>query len=158
MVNNKATITSVEPKRCNRWLVTLPEEFNLEPQIAFKTSRPSAKILNGDVIPNPISITFRDPIAPSYAQLVFIAMVGLTDYDSDSDNSQAKVHKSKFSNLKDGFNYTLELLDPTNTVVEKWEILGCTLTGVDFGGLSYSDDSLCEVTITVQPKKWVLLY
>lgn len=150
------------PKRRNRWRITLPEEFKFNCwsiiDTSSKTSRPSAKIINGIVIPDPINITFYDPIGPSSTQLMFAAMVGLTEYDSDSDNSNAKAHKDAFAKLKNGFDYTLELLDPTGSVIEKWSVLGCKLIRVDFGDLSMSDDSICEVTMTVQPKKWVLHY
>ena len=149
-----------EPKRCNRWIITLPEKFGMFNMRCFssKTDRPSVNIVDGHVIFNPINISFYDPIGPSHAQLVFDMMVGLTDYDDDSENLNAKEAKEKWKEFKTGFDYKLELLDPCGVVVESWMIYGCKLTNIDFGQLSYTDDSVCEVTITVQPEKWVLLY
>ena len=147
-----------EPKKNNRWVVKLPEEFDIDDWVLRATERPSAKIVDGEVIPNPISIKFYDPIGPSTAQKVFLAMVGLTTYDNDAQYDKPKMHKETMKNLKDGFDYTLELLDPTGFPIENWTISGCKLIGVDFGKLNYADDDVCSVTIILQPKSFVLLY
>jgi len=52
----------------------------------------------------------------------------------------------------------LELLDPTGVVIEKWILQGCLLTSVDFGQLGYSQDSLVDISATIQPDRCILVY
>jgi hypothetical protein len=52
----------------------------------------------------------------------------------------------------------LEMLDPTGVVIEKWSLIQCFLTDVDFGSLGYSDDALADISLTLRPDYCVLLY
>jgi hypothetical protein len=55
-------------------------------------------------------------------------------------------------------NLTLEMLDPTGVVIEKWLLEGCLLTNVDFGNLSYSSDAIAGISVTIQPDRCILVY
>jgi hypothetical protein len=55
-------------------------------------------------------------------------------------------------------NLTLEMLDPTGVVIEKWLLEGCLLTNVDFGSLSYSSDAIAGISVTIQPDRCILVY
>jgi hypothetical protein len=50
------------------------------------------------------------------------------------------------------------MLDPTGVVIEKWSLIQCFLTDVDFGSLGYSDDALADISLTLRPDYCVLLY
>jgi hypothetical protein len=50
------------------------------------------------------------------------------------------------------------MLDPTGVVIEKWSLIQCFITEADFGGLSYSEDNLADISITLRPDYCVLLY
>jgi hypothetical protein len=52
----------------------------------------------------------------------------------------------------------LEMLDPTGVVIEKWSLIQCFLTSVDFGSVGYSDDALADITLNLRPDYCVLLY
>ena len=52
----------------------------------------------------------------------------------------------------------LEMLDPTGVVVQKWILKNCMITDANFGNLSYSDDEVSQITMTIQPDYCVLCY
>jgi hypothetical protein len=105
-------------------------------------------------------MTVYDTIGPSMAQEVFLYMVGVTSYDDDIIGvaSGPRDEKAKYKSIKNGFDYTLNLLDPTGYVIEEWLIEGCQIINIDFGSLDYADGGLMEITMTFQPKKFTLLY
>jgi hypothetical protein len=53
---------------------------------------------------------------------------------------------------------TLQLLDPTGVVVEKWILVGTFLSDVDFQGLDYGQDGLAQIVATLRPDYCVLVY
>ena len=52
----------------------------------------------------------------------------------------------------------LEMLDPTGVVVEKWVLQGCFITNLSGGDLSYSQDELATIDITLRPDRCILVY
>jgi hypothetical protein len=52
----------------------------------------------------------------------------------------------------------LEMLDPTGVVVEKWILIGCFLSDVDFQSLNYGEDGLAKIAATLRPDYCVLVY
>jgi hypothetical protein len=50
------------------------------------------------------------------------------------------------------------MLDPTGVVVEKWILEGTFLTDVNFGSLAYNQDSLADITATLQMDRCILVY
>ena len=53
---------------------------------------------------------------------------------------------------------TLEMLDPTGTVVSQWILKSCMLGNVQFGDLGYGDDALVNITLTIQPQYCILSF
>jgi hypothetical protein len=49
------------------------------------------------------------------------------------------------------FDFSIELLDPTGIVINKWLLMHCNIISVDFGSLTYKDefDVVCEMKIKV---------
>jgi hypothetical protein len=50
------------------------------------------------------------------------------------------------------------MLDPTGVVVEKWIIQGAFLTDLNFNDLSYSDEGLADISVTLRPDRCILVY
>lgn len=121
-----------EPKKYNRWLVTLPKEFNISRWVIQATQRPTVIFETENI--KPIKLKFFDPLRPSTTQALWELY---TNHD---------LHQ-------DGFDYTLEMLDPTGVVVESWTIIGCKILEIDFGELDYSKDNPVECFMTIQPQK-----
>ncbi len=129
----------VEPKRKNRWTVNFPEHFGIEPFVFQKTQRPHVSIVPkkflGFKIGNRLDwgrITFEilDPIGPSTSD---------------------KLANIIENHINEEFDYTLEMLDPTGAVVEKWLISGCKIEAISFGALDYSNDDIVRCFMSIKP-------
>lgn len=142
-----------EPKKTNRWAVIFPSIFRIEPWVINSTQRPSV-IVDGDTFKiNPISFVFLDPIGPSTTQrLMDIIRACPNNIELLQKDSSLELIEV----LKNGFDYDLEMLDPTGVTVEKWTISNCEIISVDFSDLNYSDSEPIKCKMIVQPKSFKL--
>lgn len=161
----------LEPKTKNRWVVTLPELFELPSFLICETTRPiiipkySEMEVNGvlsrlvvGIECAPLNIVFRDPVNPSTAQKLWKIFIGISQDTNGINQDISDELKKKFKPFRKGFDYKLELLDPAGAIIEKWDVLGCYITCLDFGDLSYSSNDPIKCKITVQPSRVILLY
>jgi len=150
-----------EPKRTNRFILSFPSELGINEWYVESTSRPAITIgstpipfLNteryvaGRYTWGEISVTFRDPIGPSAAQAL-MEWVRLHAESVTGRMGYAAGYKK---------DVTLQMLDPTGVVVEKWIMIGCFLTKADFQGLDYGQDGLAKIQVSLRPEKCILLY
>ena len=150
-----------EPKRMNRFILSFPSELGINEWYVESTSRPKITIgstpipfLNteryvaGRYTWNTINCTFRDPIGPSAAQAL-MEWVRLHAESVTGRMGYAAGYKK---------DVTLQMLDPTGVVVEKWIMIGCFLTKADFQGLDYGQDGLAKIQVSLRPEKCILLY
>jgi len=150
-----------EPKRKNRFILTFPNELGINSWYVESSSRPKMKI--GEVeIPflntstwvagrftwEAIDITFRDPIGPSAAQAL-MEWIRLTAESITGRMGYAAGYKKDID---------LEMLDPTGVAVEKWKLIGAFLTSFDGDTLSYDDDKLSTVKVTIRMDRCILVY
>lgn len=136
-----------EPKRNNRWVLTLltPTSDKLKNKllgewVISKTTRPTFKkerfcLFWSKLKPDIIHITMVDPIGPSTSEIIYDLMK----------------HTYKL-------DYNLEMLDPTGVVIEKWEIRGCEILEVNFGTLDYRDSSIAQCRLLLKPKTARLVF
>ena len=150
-----------EPKRMNRFILSFPSELGINEWYVESTSRPKITI-GATAIPflnteryfagrytwGTINCTFRDPIGPSAAQAL-MEWVRLHAESVTGRMGYAAGYKK---------DITLQLLDPTGVVVEKWILVGTFLTDVDFQGLDYGQDGLAKIVATLRPDYCVLVY
>ena len=150
-----------EPKKKNRFILRFPSELGINEWFVETTNRPKITIGSID-IPflntkryvagkyewGTIGVTLRDPIGPSAAQ----AMMEWVRLHAESVTGRMGYAAGYKKDVE------LEMLDPTGVVIEKWSLIQCFLTDVDFGSLGYSDDALANITITLRPDYCVLLY
>jgi hypothetical protein len=150
-----------EPKRKNRFILSFPSELGINEWYVESASRPAITIgstpipfLNteryvaGRYTWGEISVTFRDPIGPSAAQAL-MEWVRLHAESVTGRMGYAAGYKK---------DVTLQMLDPTGVVVEKWIMVGCFLTKADFQSLSYGEDGLVTIQATLRPDYCVLVY
>jgi hypothetical protein len=128
-----------EPKRKNRWVVRMEDGANIKEWVIFKTGRPKYikkrkwyGLSYYEI--EPMELSFRDPIFPSTSKALY------------------EIYKD--DKLVD---FTLEILDPTGVIVEKWEILSCEILEVNFGELNYESDDILTCTLKLKPKSATLL-
>jgi hypothetical protein len=91
---------------------------------------------------------FRDPIGPSAAQALMV-WVRLHAESVTGRMGYAAGYKR---------NITLQMLDPTGVVVEKWILYNTFLTGADFQALNYGQDTLATISCKLRPDYCVLVY
>jgi hypothetical protein len=150
-----------EPKKKNRFILSFPSELGINEWYVESTARPAITIKTTE-IPflntkkyvaatyewGEISVTFRDPIGPSAAQAL-MEWVRLHAESVTGRMGYAAGYKK---------DVTLQLLDPTGVVVEKWIMVGAFLTKADFGSLGYAEDGLANITCGLRPDYCVLVY
>jgi hypothetical protein len=124
---NNIIIPAFEPKLNNRFIVNFPEELDIPSWCVSKITKPEYTYQW-----SPMTIVFRDPIAPSISQRIY--------------NILESNIKGLPNQLKE-FNITS--VDPTGVEVENWLITVDEILYVNFGVLDYSDDNLQEVTLQI---------
>ena len=150
-----------EPLRKNRFLLRFPSDLGIQEWWVSSTSRPQIQMgateipfLNtstyvvGRYTWETISVTLRDPIGPSASQAI-MEWVRLHSESVTGRQGYAVAYKR---------DLVLEMLDPTGTVVSQWIIKNAMITDAKFGDLSYSDDGLAEITLTLRPQYCILSY
>ena len=149
-----------EPKQKNRFILKF-DNLGINEWFVESTSRPSINIKEQE-IPfinskryvassyewDSIDVTFRDPIGPSAAQAL-MEWVRLHAESVTGRMGYAAGYKK---------DVTLQMLDPTGVVVEKWVMIGTFLSDVDFQNLSYGEDGLATIQATLRPDYCVLVY
>ena len=150
-----------EPKRTNRFILRFPSSLGINEWYVFSTSRPKAKIKSVE-IPflntstyvagrfewEEMSVTFKDPIGPSASQAL-MEWFRLHAESVTGRMGYAAGYKK---------NVDLEMLDPTGVVVEKWILEQCMITKSAWDGVSYSDDKLAGLDVTLQMDRCILVY
>jgi hypothetical protein len=150
-----------EPKRQNRFILRFPPTLGINEWFVETASRPKISIgskeieflntstfVSGRFKWETMNIKFRDPIGPSASQAL-MEWVRLHAESVTGRMGYAAGYKQ---------DLTLEMLDPTGVVVEKWILQGCIITSADFGTLAYNSDSLADISITIQPDRCILVY
>lgn len=150
-----------EPLKNNRWIMRFPSDLGINEWTLVSASRPhitqnskEIQFLNtstyvlGRYTWASINVTLRDPIGPSASQAV-MEWVRLHSESITGRQGYAAGYKRDIE---------LEMLDPTGVVVQKWILKNCFITDANFGNLSYSDDEIAQITLTIQPDYCVLCY
>jgi hypothetical protein len=155
-----------EPKRYNRWVVKLPEELGIDPWMVKSTTRPKLRArsehVNGGYDFPPMWIKFLDPIGHSTTQILWDMYLGLSNNLKDGvvDEYRLQQIRTQFENIRNnGIDFTIEMLDPTGVVIERWRIEKAKVFDFDFGGeLNYSNDEMVECGFSVKPSNVILIF
>jgi hypothetical protein len=136
--SSPSVLPHFEPKKQNRFRVSLPQHFAIPEYCVAKTSRPKMvtkikKSLLGSGVEHVwenITFEFYDPIVVSVSE------------------SLLKIVEEW---MEEPFKYTLEMLDPTGKAIETYEIGDCEIVSVDLGDLGYGLDGIATCTMTIKP-------
>jgi len=148
-----------EPKRVNRFVLEFPTELGIESYLVKTSGKPKMDI-NPVEIPymntsvwvagrfkwNPIDIEFIDVIGPSTTQKT-MEWIRLHAETATGRMGYAIGYKK---------NLVLKALDPVGAEVEKWTLIGCMATNIEFGNYDYSSDDVATVKMTLQPDRCLL--
>lgn len=152
---------SYEPLRKNRFLFRFPSDLGIQEWWVSSASRPTMTaseteipFLNtstwvvGRYTWDSIDVTLRDPIGPSASQAV-MEWVRLASESVTGRQGYAVSYKR---------DIVLELLDPTGVAVSQWVLKNTMPVTVNFGDLSYDDDALATIQITMRPDYCILSF
>ena len=123
-----------EPKRKNRFSITFPNGYNIEPWMIIRADKPKYNMFGWETM----EIVFTDTIGVSVTQSLY-KLIG------------------KDSDLPLNTSIKYEMLDPTGVVVEEWIITG-EISYIDFGTLNYAHDFNVEPRILIKPTSCVLTF
>ena len=152
---------SYEPLRKNRFLFRFPSDLGIQEWWVSNASRPTMTaaateipFLNtstwviGRYTWDEITVTLRDPIGPSASQAV-MEWVRLASESVTGRQGYAVSYKR---------DVVIEMLDPTGTAVSQWVLKNTMPVTVNFGELSYDDDALATIEITMRPDYCILSF
>jgi len=147
----------IEPLRQNRWYIEIEELFFLE-NMAFalkECQKPSYSIkviehtLLNRVLRYPGVMTWK-PI-----QMKIVSTAGLRDslftsgiFYRDVAALGGQYPNLSKSNLLKKIN--LYQIDELGVPIEKWKLINCFISDVNFGNLTYDNESFVDITFTVQ--------
>lgn len=148
-----------EPKRKNRFVIEFPTELGIESYLVQTSGKPTLEIGSTE-IPymntstwvagrskwSTLDISFIDVIGPSTTQKV-MEWVRL-HFESATGRMGYAVGYKK--------NLVMKALDPVGVEVEKWTLVGCSITNASFDDNDYSSDDITNVKITIQPDRCLL--
>ena len=150
-----------EPKRENRFILRFDSSLGINEWFVESASRPKLTIgtteiqfLNtstyvaGRFSWGTISCKFRDPIGPSAAQAL-MEWVRLCAESVTGRMGYAAGYKK---------DVTLQMLDPTGVVIEKWILENTWISDIDFGSLAYNSENIAGITATLRPDRCILVY
>jgi len=127
------SLTECEPKRKNRFIITFPKEYDIDSWIVNTSTMPK---YTNDKWEN-MEITFKDPIGYSTSERLY----------------KLVVTKDKSTILT---QFTIDMLDPTGVLVEKWLIGIQEIISIDFGDLDYSNTDMLNPKIIIKPSYCIL--
>lgn len=125
-----------EPMRENRYLVTFPDEFQINNTFVKSTSRPSIQVHDGIGIWDDIEFKLYDPICPSIQQSLFGLII--------SNDINSNEHEIK-----------LQMLDPVGNIVSEWIVYGF-IKEINFGELDYRSDNETELKMKIGVNRAIL--
>lgn len=113
-------IINFEPKKNNRWLLTLPKESKIYDWEVSYLKLPEYPFSSG----KEFTIKLKDVI---------------------SEKTSLKL--KKFLEKQKAFTVKIDFLDPSNASYEKWKLKGCFITSVVWSDFDYSDDNVSTITL-----------
>lgn len=150
-----------EPLRKNRFLLRFPSDLGIQSWWVASASRPTITMgeteipfLNtstwvvGRYVWEQINITLRDPIGPSASQAV-MEWIRLASESVTGRQGYAASYSR---------DMIIEMLDPTGVAVSQWIMKNCIPVVGNFGDLSYDDDSLATIELTIRPQYCILSF
>lgn len=124
---------NLEYKRQNRFLVHFPKEFNINP-------------LQIESVTPPITIHKRIPLLGlSFINRTEISNVNVVIREIE----EPSVISNLLNKMKDDFDFTIEMVNAKNIVLEKWAMKKCFIKEISTSDLSYKSDGILNTTLTI---------
>jgi len=151
--------TSVDPKRSYRWILVL----NQIPTYVVKTSgKPNFTIESvqhqfvahtfhfpGRIQWQAIEVSLVDPVFPD-ASAIIVKTLQASGYAIPGTQEDAKRSFSKRDAVQALGVPSLQQIDARGNVIEKWTLFNTWVAGVNFGELSYENDTMVNIQMTLR--------
>ena len=96
----------------------------------------------------PVDITLVDPVSPDAAANT-AAIIRASGYTPPKDVNDVTT-MSKAASVKALNGVVIKQIDSVGETLEKWTLWNAFLTGVTYGDLTYDEDGLTEIKMTVR--------
>jgi hypothetical protein len=111
-----------EPKMNNRWRLKFPKKLKIPDWFIKGLTRPVYPFSTN----NKITVVLHDPISVSISENLI-----------------------NFLNNQKPFELKLLILDPLGEVVEKWNLGGCLITGIQWSILDYQNNDISSIYLEI---------
>ena len=98
------------------------------------------RYIAGKTTYDPLQITLYDYITPSTAQLLMAWQVTHTESKTGRSGYEAFYRRTA----------TLEILGGAGDVVQVWKYYNCFITNINFGEMSWDNDAVMEIPVTIR--------
>ena len=154
--------SNLDPKRKFRWVINF-SELGVSEYVAKSVSKPEwtvgdeqHKFINhtfhfpGRVTWNTVEVKFADPGGTDDVSTVLYNLLLQNGYDNPLDAQTAKQSVTKGQSTFALGRVTIQQLGATgDSILEEWQLLNCWSSKVNFGALSYEEEGLTELTMTL---------
>jgi len=137
--NSKFIPPITELKKENRFLVYLPDSFDVEPININYLRLPTLELIKRKIF----GVTYIKTFRYRYLEIEVREFI-----QTNFSNNILNIIKDN-NNLK--FNFKIEMLDPTGSVIEEWELTDCSINNITFGELEYSSDKARIIKLNITP-------
>ena len=124
-----------EPLRKNRFIYRFPSDLGISEWTIASGNRPSIKQGNTEI------------------QFLNTSTYVAGRYTWDSMQVTFRGYAAGYKR-----DVELELLDPSNVVVQKWILRNCWISDCNYGNLAYNDDGIADITATLVMDYAILCY
>ena len=168
MANKFWADSTLEPKRKHRWLMTIQGI----PAFVIKVTKKPGITINkvtheyyghsfyypGKTNWEPIDVTLVDPVDPDVSDRVLNTILLRSGYQTpDNKKGDQPFTMSKAESVKAlGYQVTLQQMGPGAVLkadpggpIESWTLHNPWIQKVTFGDLSYTDDGMVEIVLTI---------
>jgi hypothetical protein len=95
-----------------------------------------------------VDITLVDPVSPDAAANT-LAIISAAGYNPPTNSGDLSTMSKEKAVNKLG-SVVINQIDSDGNQIESWTLRNAFITNVDFGDLSYEDDALSEITLTLR--------
>jgi len=126
----------------NRYLVKFPDELEIKPFFVTNVNLPTINLIHTTIMGHRFFVKKE---------------VGCVTFEFIDDSEIIyKLMNNINTNPNVELDYGVEVLDPRGSVLKRWEFKKCLIKTIDFSELSYDNDQMMKIMVTIKPMDMVL--
>jgi hypothetical protein len=149
----------IEPKRSFRWMLTLN---NIDTYLIKTSGKPTMTVgeishsfmahtfhYPGKITWNKLDVTLVDPVFPD-ATAIIVKTLQASGYALPATDVAARTSLSKSNSVNALGQPRITGLDANGKTIERWTLYNAWIQDTNFGTLSYDEDSMVGLSITLK--------